>query len=113
MLLLFGYTWQELDEVSMVWNSHRIRPSRNDAVPSGRPIVMYSLPSVYGTQDYIQQVDEDIVRICREECSFLHEDVSCDADVHALCLLYMTRHNRMMPADHIILGSELYLNLRT
>jgi len=108
----FHCTQQELDDVSDVWNSHRIRPSRNDAVPAGRPLVMYSLPSVYGARDYIQPVDPETVRLCREECSFISADVSCDADVHALCSLYMTRHNWVMPVDHL-LGAELYLNLRT
>ncbi|KAK0134210.1 hypothetical protein N1851_030222 [Merluccius polli] len=36
---------EQLDEIKAVWNSHRIRPTRNPSVPSGIPEVMYIVHS--------------------------------------------------------------------
>ncbi|KAF5901175.1 uncharacterized protein DAT39_009149 [Clarias magur] len=43
----------ELDDTVRVWHAHTIRPSRNSNVPSGQPNVMYSLPELYETKDFL------------------------------------------------------------
>ncbi|KAF7709824.1 hypothetical protein HF521_016674 [Silurus meridionalis] len=45
---------RELHEVACLWNCHRIRPSRNAVSPSGRPLMMYTLPRLFGTTDYLK-----------------------------------------------------------
>ncbi len=39
ILCYFGIFWQN-------WNNHRIRPSRNAEVPSGKPNILYVLPEL-------------------------------------------------------------------
>ncbi|CAB1433775.1 unnamed protein product [Pleuronectes platessa] len=48
-----GLIQDELDDTAQVWNAHTIRPSKNTNVPSGRPNVMYALPQLYGTRDFL------------------------------------------------------------
>ncbi|KAF5887205.1 uncharacterized protein DAT39_022327 [Clarias magur] len=55
-----GIIQTELDAVKESWNSHLIRPSRNQRVPHGRPEVMYFLPELYNTQDYLCQIAEPL-----------------------------------------------------
>jgi len=38
---------EELDEIVSAWNSHRIRPTHNPRAPSGRPSIMFAVPSLY------------------------------------------------------------------
>ncbi|KAI4800026.1 hypothetical protein KUCAC02_016563 [Chaenocephalus aceratus] len=52
-----GIIQDELDETTCVWDSHVIRPSKNDRVPSGRPKVMYMFPELYTTEDCISPVE--------------------------------------------------------
>ena len=42
----------ELDDVVRMWNSHRIRPARNQASPNGRPFMLYSCPAARGTRQH-------------------------------------------------------------
>ena len=93
-----------------VWNSHRIRPSRNERVPAGRPVVMYSVPQLYQTRDYLQQVDRDAVDVCMAECTFISAQNCCDDDVYLLCDLYMTQNGWILPVDHAT-AVTLYINL--
>ncbi len=100
---------EELDEVARVWNAHRIRPSANERVPSGRPLIMYTLPQVYNTRDYSQPVEADAVDVCASECTF--RSVSCDEDMHELFQIYMASHGWTMPVDHSA-AVDLYIRLR-
>ncbi|KAL3879648.1 hypothetical protein ACJMK2_031935 [Sinanodonta woodiana] len=78
----------DIDSMVQVWNVHRIRPTKNQNSPNGRPFVMYKLPMIYGTRSYLQSVDEDKIEICRAECVFRDEH-PCDRDVFNICTLYM------------------------
>lgn len=51
----------ELDALVCLWNNHRIRPSENLALPYGRPVIMYGLPHLYGAQNHLCEVDQDMV----------------------------------------------------
>lgn len=39
-----SFIQEDLNDIKHVWNSHRIRPSRNTSVPSGIPNVMHHAP---------------------------------------------------------------------
>lgn len=100
----------ELDKTISVWNSHIIRPSKNDRVPSGRPKVMYMFPELYSTNDCISPVDDADVQLCHANCTF-RPTVPCDTDIYDLCNILMAESDLQLPNDaHQALN--LYLHLR-
>ncbi|XP_051931236.1 uncharacterized protein LOC127607148 [Hippocampus zosterae] len=82
-----GLIQDELDDTALVWNSHLIRPSKNMNVPSGRPNVMYMLPELYGTRDFLSPVDNEQVQLCKSQCVF-RLTMPCDPDVFGLCAFF-------------------------
>lgn len=93
-----------------VWNSHQIRPTKNQNCPHGRPVVMYSVPALYETQTYIQEVTQQKREACAEECTF-RGDTTCDDSIAELCHIYMEENNWQHPCD-VRDGVQLYSNLR-
>ncbi|KAJ8025185.1 hypothetical protein HOLleu_35319 [Holothuria leucospilota] len=55
---------KELDSFVTQWNSHRIASSRMSNGPFGRPIVMYSLPHLNNTHDFLHDVPIEEVDVC-------------------------------------------------
>ena len=70
---------------------------------------MYTVPTVYGTRDYIHPAADDAVQLCCDESTF--PDICCDGDLYELCQLYMSQNNWDVPSDHIS-AINLYTNLR-
>ena len=93
-----------------VWDSHVIRPSTNDRVPHGRPNVMYMVPVLYDTEDYLCAVDSDELEVCKSECTF-RKSFACDEDVFEVCSEIMRERNLQIPKD-AHQGYKLYLELR-
>ncbi|KAF4095133.1 hypothetical protein G5714_024211 [Onychostoma macrolepis] len=88
---------EDLDSTKDTWNSHLIRPSRNSLVPHGRPDVMYTLPELYDTEDYICHVPVADCATWEDQC--IHRsDVTCD-DVFTLCAHIMAQHHLRLPKD--------------
>ncbi|KAK5648007.1 hypothetical protein RI129_002899 [Pyrocoelia pectoralis] len=100
----------ELDEIALEWNTHKIQKSRNARSPSGRPIIMYQMPELYNSKDYLIELPlNGLTDILEQECIRLN--CACDQDVFDLCILFMTEHNYRVtddPYDAI----KLYINLR-
>uniref|UniRef100_A0A8C4HR76 Integrase core domain-containing protein n=1 Tax=Dicentrarchus labrax TaxID=13489 RepID=A0A8C4HR76_DICLA len=63
-----GLIQDELDDTSQVWDAHTIRPSRNVSVPTGRPNVLYVLPELYQTRDFLSPVEDEQVQLCKHVC---------------------------------------------
>lgn len=100
----------ELDATKESWNSHLIRPSKNVNVPHGRPDIMYTVPELYDTEDYLCDVSEQDIISCEEDC--LHRsDIACDEDVHTLCTYIMAENNLTVSVD-AYMAIDLYLTLR-
>ncbi|KAG5286362.1 hypothetical protein AALO_G00013990 [Alosa alosa] len=99
--------YEELDEVA-AWNDHRIRASHNPRAPNGRPSMLYSVPHLYGGQNFGQAVDQTKIDMCLEQCSF--KDYPCDVDFYHICTDLMAEHNLTMSND-IFKITDLYLNL--
>ena len=74
----------ELDKTADVWNAHRIRPSANESVPSGRPNVIFQAPAVWGAVDYLCPVDNDAMEVCEEHATF-RSDIQCHQHIHNMC----------------------------
>ncbi|XP_062600142.1 uncharacterized protein LOC134261754 [Saccostrea cucullata] len=78
----------EINEVVEIWNTHRIRPYRNQISPSGRPNIMYNLPHLYGAQSHLCRVTEEQIAVCESECT-PKTDFPCDETVFELCCFLM------------------------
>ncbi|KAJ8317348.1 hypothetical protein KUTeg_005252 [Tegillarca granosa] len=100
----------ELDEFSLLWNIHTIRKSTNDQLCHGRPVTMYTTPTLYDTRDYSVPVERVLIEACREECTFKTE-ICCDREVHELCRLIMDENDWQMP-ENAISARHLYTALR-
>lgn len=100
----------QLDETMKVWNSHVIRPSKNHNVPSGRPTVMYLMPELYSTENFLSSVDEDDLQLCKSTCTF-RSTVQCDYDVYELCNIIMAESQMVLPYNSIQ-ALDLYIHLR-
>ncbi|MED6239484.1 hypothetical protein ATANTOWER_006993 [Ataeniobius toweri] len=59
---------KELNEVASAWNNHRICPAHNSCSPHGCPSIMYTVPQVYGTRDYLHNIGQNRVEVCLENC---------------------------------------------
>ena len=81
----------ELDEVVSVWNSHRVRPYRNQLTPPGRPNVLYSQSgNINLTPVSTQEADA-----CMDACNIVGcNNVDVDRDVMGLVLIIIlnTQH---------------------
>ena len=99
-----------MDSNKDTWNSHLNCPLRNSLVPHGRPDVMYTLPELYETEDYISQVPVEDCDTCEVQC--IHRsDIPCDEDIFTLCSHIMAQHQLRIPKDRFT-ALNLYLALR-
>lgn len=93
---------EELDNVALLWNTHRIRPVRNSAAPSGaasgKPVTMYNLPELVGAQKQSCRIPEAYLRVCAEECE-PKKHFPCDETVFELCLIIMDENFKAAPKD--------------
>lgn len=108
--LVFVFLQEELQQVVHLWNTHIIRKSRNAVAPSGRPILMYTIPRLFGGQDHLKEVSQEAVEACKQECQ-QRGPYPCDETVFSLCCLIMAENFLLSPttADEAI---EMYLFLR-
>ena len=72
---------------------------------------MYSIPELYGTRDYLCDVEPGRLEACAEECTFT-SDIHCDEDIHDLACMYMEENGWSTPTDPYS-AADLYLSLRT
>ena len=81
-----------------MWDSHKIRPSSNPVVPSGRPRQMYQFPFMWDATDYLVKVCQQKVQACLD-CGMtkVRSELACDDDVHRLCTAIMRTRNLDIP----------------
>ena len=48
----------ELQKVAQHWNLHKIRPSKSEDSPAGRPDVLYFIPEADDRESYLSEVPE-------------------------------------------------------
>ena len=56
----------ELYRAARLWNNHRMRPSTNYESPGGRPDLLFSLPEISDTRDFIVEVDKADITLCQQ-----------------------------------------------
>lgn len=100
---------EELDEIVLAWNNHRIRPVHNSRSPHGRPSIMYAVPHLYEATDYLHPVSLDKVQVCLEECVF--KEFPCDEDIFNVCVDLMSEHDLDLTYD-VYAAVDLYIKLR-
>lgn len=88
----------DLDRLVSLWNAHRLRPSRNQTAPSGRPALIYSMPHLYGSESHACQVNPLQVSICETECMYTGP-YPCDKTVFEICCLLMAENSLGKPND--------------
>ena len=89
----------ELHRAARLWNLHRIRPSTNPESPPGRPDILYFLPEITETQDYITTVDMDDVEIAQEVCCRQDPSLPCSPTFKELADLIMEEQGLQMPSS--------------
>lgn len=87
----------ELQRAARLWNLHRIRPSSNPESPPGRPDMLYFLPEITSTEDYITRVDMDDVEMADEVCCPQHPPLPCSPEFKALADIIMEEQGQRMP----------------
>ena len=78
-----------------MWNWHRIRSSQNTTAPTGRPMVMYTSPVLWGGVDQLCGVSDTDITVCCSEAVF-RSSMPCDPDVYEACLHIMHRDLNFM-----------------
>ena len=99
-----------MDEAVCTWDNHFIRRSRHETVP-GRPNVLYMLPEMHGTRDFICEVRQQDAIQCKQTCRFRGATPCEDNDIYQLCLALMNENGLTLPRDAYS-AVDLYLVLR-
>ncbi|CAH1115627.1 unnamed protein product [Psylliodes chrysocephalus] len=70
---------EDLNEVVMEWNVHKISKSRNSIAPTGRPAIMFDISSLYGAKNYCVEITNFSVDSLFDHCTF--NEYPCDKDI--------------------------------
>ena len=60
--------------------------------------MMFNVPEMYGTVDYLLPVDDDKMSICEDRCRFKSQ-FPCDEDVFQLCCILMEENGLRFPSN--------------
>ncbi|KAA0706217.1 hypothetical protein E1301_Tti016289 [Triplophysa tibetana] len=102
----------ELDTVVNMWNNHRIRRSNGRDIQHGKPFLMYNLPELYQSKDYMNPLDAERLNvIIHENICLWKSDIPCDRDLYDLCVLVMGENN-LQPSATATEALRLYINIR-
>lgn len=104
------YLQADLDSMALHWNSHCIRPTKNQNVPNGRPFTMFYMPHLYNALDYLCDIDKAKMDTCEELCNV--NVLLCDETMRELCDMLLLQHHLQKPTSATDL-SDLYIFLKT
>ena len=90
---------QELNRAARLCNTHRIRPSRNQEVPAGRPDVLFVLPEMHGHRDLKVNVNLDELDMAVELCCSEESALDCSVEFLQLAQIIMTEQIIDMPVS--------------
>ena len=101
---------EELHKFAIQWNLHKIRPSRNEESPSGRPDLLYHVPDAAGARDLMIPISLDDVEMAEQICSIRSPEHGCSEEFFELVSLIMQEKGLTMPTtpdDALILFCTL------
>ena len=88
---------KELNEAVKFWNTHWIRQSANKESPGGKPDVIYSIPELHNTENFLVDVTLDDVDVAEDLCIPRHTIRDCDENFIELADIINTEHNLHAP----------------
>lgn len=104
------YLQKDLDDVTKVWNSHKIARSRNMTYPSGRPIIMYNIPAVADKEEQLKHTELLDLEVCEEQCD-AQDQYPCEESLFQLCVIEMADNGWNIPSNGVD-AVTLYILLR-
>ena len=99
-----------LDQLVHLWNTHKMRIDRKFGRVGGRPVLLYTLPELHGTEDKLVDVDMQEVAGCEDE-SVPKGVYPCERHVFDLCCILMEENKWAVPTDEYE-AARLYLLLK-
>lgn len=78
--------------------------------PGGLPVMMYTLPQLFGAREYLKEASQQKIQACREECRE-RGPYPCDNTVFDICCLAMAE-NSLHPPTSPEEAIDLYMFLR-
>ncbi|XP_021363765.1 uncharacterized protein LOC110457004 [Mizuhopecten yessoensis] len=102
---------QDLDKVRMEWNQHRVRPNKQGESPTGKPDIMYFMPTLYDTLDYKVPANETDIQHVKEYCA-VPFSLGCDEEYARFFRELMHERGLQMPTKFEE-ALELYSSLTT
>ncbi|KAK6178305.1 hypothetical protein SNE40_010196 [Patella caerulea] len=87
----------ELERIVEMWNTHSIRRSRNSQQPYGKPDVIYCLPELNGSQDYLQLLNTNELATLSE--ALVKTTPCCKEEFRELFLLTMDLNGKTQPSN--------------
>lgn len=100
---------EDLEQTVYEWNTHNISGSRNAVSPRGRPAIMFELPELYHTINFLCNTDVHLVEACESRCVFFK--LPCEADIYELCTIIRNEKKFKIPEDPYS-AVDLYIQLR-
>jgi len=96
-----------------LWNAHKIRHTKNCNMPCGRPIIMFNVPELFHTDDYLLPVSPEDIAACKRFCR-KKPIVPCDSQLFRLANIIMEEKHLSMPTNaneatalYVVLKREL------
>jgi hypothetical protein len=83
---------------------------KNRNVPNGKPMLLYALPHMFGTTNYICPVDADRLRAAEAVCPSSH--LKCDETVFQLCNTILDE-NLIEKSSSALELRDVYIYLRS
>ena len=93
-----------------VWNAHRIRTTKNANLVGGKPLLLYSIPHMYGADDYLTEISLAQIQACKQEC-LQRGTLPCHKSVFGACCHLMAVNGWESKEDGDQ-ATQLYLSLR-
>ena len=100
-ILLVKFAFREsLTSFVSLWNHHKIRPSSNEMLVSGKPSFLFECPEIFGEKDQKVPVTTDKSAACRDfgVSKSLREE-PCNKDMFELCIHLMAEHGLNAPSN--------------
>ena len=86
---------KELYLVTELWNSHNIQKQKRCEVEGGKPDILFFTPEIYGSHNYLVDVNIDDVNACKEMYAENCQDYSEDLEE----LVRLIKPNYVPPSD--------------